>query len=240
MSPPNQILIKFWIGTNHTEKLIVYSQAIRLTKRLISMLKSFLVISLWIFTTGIFLISFETKSIAQNYISLNDLKNLIEIEITKANEIIEEEKLPRYKLTKVEIEISVSVEALKSGKVQIPVLPVKAEIGGEYTNIKTSKNTYHYQPKDSVPVGKSPKFGLQDFVLQLHRDLKSDMSNSTFVVTRADHEMTFVIRQKIGGGFSFFDAISLGANKTTANTHRIKFSYCLVGKEDGKCADLEH
>ena len=154
--------------------------------------------------------------------------------MTKANELLEDEDPPRYKLIKIEVEMSVSTEQTIGGGVKIPILPFGASIEGEYAELVTVTDNYTFVPRESVPVGEGPEFGLEEFILDLHKELRVDLAESIIVATRASRKREFVIGRKADASLSFFDAVEIGAGVNLVNTHKVTFTFCLA-EENGEC-----
>jgi hypothetical protein len=113
-------------------------------------------------------------------------------------------------------------------------LPIGGSIGADYTQIHTVKDTYYYQPRDTIPVGPGSTFGLRAFVIKLQNDLKTALLDAPIAKTRAARQMIFVVRREERGRLSFLDAFEVGGDQTTENTHSIEFSFCLT-TETGQC-----
>lgn len=160
----------------------------------------------------------------------DQVREKFENSITLLNENISSQDPPAYILKNATVELSVTngVDGSISGK--IPIGVVGASFSGEYSELTTNVRTYTYTPRNTVPTN-FDDLGVLSFLIDLQKDAANTMNGMG--LTSAKYAESFVAGINGEGKLEFFGLLSLGAEVSVKNSHKMVFVFCLQGADGG-------
>lgn len=167
------------------------------------------------------------------FVDTDIVREKFETSLTIIKEHLEAQSPPRYHLHIAEIEFAVTTGADGGVEGKIPIGVVNVSFDGEYGQVHTTRQSYSYVPRDSIPTN-FDDLGVAAFLVKLQEDIADKYRTADFVPSRATRSEEFVVAMNGEGKLEFFAVAALRASVQIKNSHKATYKFCLLGN-DGNC-----